>query len=79
MYSGFSPPQICDFPALGGKVIVFPGPLTDEHSEVFMFDSQATLAYHEVFPRRMFEVTSMSSQGKDYIVLQFEDRILIYP
>jgi hypothetical protein len=75
-------PVLFDLPALGGRVLAMPASSLDTMRPVIsLYDAGGQLVYREIFaaPALLLGAARLRAAGKEHLVLQFEDRVLIYP
>ena len=73
-------PVIANLPALGGRVVAVPGEMRDlTHGYLAIYDANGKVVFGEVFTTEPHGLALLTEGGVDHIVLQFDDRLLIYP
>jgi len=68
-----------DYNGDGAREVVFVADSVSARSDVCVFDRSGTLIYHEVLPPVTVNAVALRAGGKDYLVVQLTDKLLIYP
>jgi hypothetical protein len=74
----WSPPVVCHLPGYGGAVVALPT-LSTGLGNLVLFDASGTAVYNEVFSSALMGIAQLTEGGQDHLVVQLEDRILVYP
>lgn len=78
--STLQPQIVCgDFDADGTAEAVYAASMLDPTNDLWIYDREGRLTYHEIMPSQIWSMRKLSSGGRNYLIVQLTEKLLIYP